>query len=41
MITSKFDIQTGHVILLLDAIVVCSAGFVFQSVELLGAHSSK
>lgn len=34
IITSKFDVKTSDVILVLDAIVVCSAGFVFKSVEL-------
>jgi len=34
IITSKFDIKTGHVILILDTIVVCLAGFVFNSLEL-------
>jgi len=34
IITSKFHIKTGSVILFLDAIVVASAGFVFDSVEL-------
>jgi len=33
IITSKVDIKTGTVILILDAIVVSSAGFVFNSVE--------
>jgi uncharacterized membrane-anchored protein YitT (DUF2179 family) len=34
IITSKFDVKTSDVILVLDAIVVCSAGFVFNSIEL-------
>jgi len=34
IITSKFDVKTSDVILVLDAVVVCSAGFVFNSVEL-------
>jgi len=34
IITFKFNIKTGSVVLILDAIVVCSAGLVFQSVEL-------
>jgi len=34
IVTSKFDIKTGNVILLLDSVVVISAGVVFKSVEL-------
>jgi len=34
IITSKFDIKTSDVIMLLDGIVVISAGFVFKSTEL-------
>ena len=34
IITSKFDIKTSDVVLILDAVVVCSAGFVFKSLEL-------
>ncbi len=34
IITSKFDLKTSSVILTLDVIVVCSAGIVFQNVEL-------
>lgn len=34
IIISKFDIKTGTVILMLDSLVVVSAGVVFQSVEL-------
>ncbi len=34
IITSKFHFKTSSVILALDVIVVCSAGFVFQNVEL-------
>lgn len=34
IITSKIDVKTGQVILLLDAVVVCAAGIIFKSVEL-------
>lgn len=34
IVTSKIDIKTGNVILLLDSVVVISAGIVFNSVEL-------
>lgn len=34
IITSKFDVKTGDVIMVLDGIVVVSAGFVFKSSEL-------
>lgn len=34
IITNKFDVKTGTVIFVLDALVVCSAGWVFDSVEL-------
>jgi len=34
IIVSKFDVKTGTVVLVLDAIVVCSAGLVFNSLEL-------
>ncbi|MGB0391661.1 MAG: YitT family protein [Salibacteraceae bacterium] len=34
IVTQKTDFKTGHVILVLDAIVVISAGVVFESVEL-------
>ncbi len=34
IITSKMDVKTGYVILVLDAIVVCAAGVVFESIEL-------
>lgn len=34
IIVSKIDVKTGTVVLVLDAVVVCSAGFVFNSIEL-------
>jgi len=34
IVTSKFDLKTGQVILLLDSIVVVLAGIVFNSIEL-------
>ena len=34
IVTSKMDLKTGHVILMLDSVVVVSAGLVFQSIEL-------
>lgn len=34
IITSRMDVKTSSVVLFLDAIVVCAAGLVFQSLEL-------
>jgi len=34
IITNKFDVKTGTVIFVLDAVVVCLAGVVFDSIEL-------